>query len=300
MKETANTCTIGEWLDIWFEVYAIPEYAANTISLYSDSRKRVQKMFPDIEKTELRAFLPVQFQAMMNKLAGKFSKSTIRHVKTLYNMAYDKAIDNQICEYNPIKKTVVPKNAREKKITALTQEEQKKFELALMELPVKDRFIIKTFLLTGMRPGELRNLKWQEWKKDERILKINRSKTDTGIREIPIIPEVALMLIHLRAWVHDVEKKPYIFGGEKPLSQYHLREICIKAEKIAGIRHVTPHMLRHTFATRMVDKKAEIKSLAMILGHKKPEFTFRKYVSPDQVQLYSQMMLLSSIAASKG
>lgn len=295
MKEAAKTYTIGDWLNIWFEVYAIPEYAANTVSLYLNSRKRVQKNFPDIENTELQAFLPVQFQAVMNKLAEKFSKSTIRHVKTLYNMAYDKAIDNQLCEFNPIKKTIVPKNASEKIVTALTQEEQRKFELAAKELPVKDRFILMTLLLTGMRPGELRYLKWSEWKKEERVLKISRSKTDAGVREIPVIPEVALMLTHLRAWVRDVGKKPYIFGGEMPLRQDHLRNICIKAGNIAEIRHVTPHMLRHTFATRMVDKKAEIKSLSMILGHKKPEFTLKRYVSPDHEQLYSQMMLLSHV-----
>lgn len=234
----------------------------------------------------------------MNKLAEKFSKSTIRHVKTLYNMAYDKAIDNQLCEFNPIKKTIVPKNASEKIVTALTQEEQRKFELAAKELPVKDRFILMTLLLTGMRPGELRHLKWSEWKKEERVLKISRSKTDAGVREIPVIPEVALMLTHLRAWVRDVGKKPYIFGGEMPLRQDHLRNICIKAGNIAEIRHVTPHMLRHTFATRMVDKKAEIKSLSMILGHKKPEFTLKRNGSPDHEQLYSQMMLLSHVGKS--
>ena len=160
---------------------------------------------------------------------------------------------------------------------------------------MKDRFILMTLLLTGMRPGELRHLKWSEWKKEERVLKISRSKTDAGVREIPVIPEVALMLTHLRAWVRDVGKKPYIFGGEMPLRQDHLRNICIKAGNIAEIRHVTPHMLRHTFATRMVDKKAEIKSLSMILGHKKPEFTLKRYVSPDHEQLYSQMMLLSHV-----
>lgn len=83
-----------------------------------------------------------------------------------------------------------------------------------------------------------------------------------------------------------------------PLRQDHLRNICIKAGNIAEIRHVTPHMLRHTFATRMVDKKTEIKSLSMILGHKKPEFTLKRYVSPDHEQLYSQMMLLSHVGKS--
>ena len=76
-----------------------------------------------------------------------------------------------------------------------------------------------------------------------------------------------------------------------------VRSLMERLEKKTGIK-VTPHMLRHTFATRMVDKKAEIKSLSMILGHKKPEFTLKRYVSPDHEQLYSQMMLLSHVGKS--
>lgn len=65
--------------------------------------------------------------------------------------------------------------------------------------------------------------------------------------------------------------------------------------KCTGIRRVSPHMLRHTFATRMIENGSDAKSLALIIGHSNPAFTLRRYVHPDHTSLYEQMCRLSSI-----
>lgn len=46
-----KVCTIGEWLDVWYEVYAVPEYASKTLEIYRDARKRLSRHFPEIEST---------------------------------------------------------------------------------------------------------------------------------------------------------------------------------------------------------------------------------------------------------
>ena len=40
-----KVCTIGEWLDVWYEVYAVPEYASKTLEIYRDrsEERRVGK-----------------------------------------------------------------------------------------------------------------------------------------------------------------------------------------------------------------------------------------------------------------
>ena len=48
--------------------------------------------------------------------------------------------------------------------------------------------------------------------------------------------------------------------------------------KVRRIRRVSPHMLRHTFATRMIENGSMQKSLALIIGHSNPAFTLRRYV----------------------
>lgn len=60
-------------------------------------------------------------------------------------------------------------------------------------------------------------------------------------------------------------------------------------------KRLSPHMLRHTFATRMIENGSDAKSLALIIGHSNPAFTLRRYVHPDHTSLYEQMCRLSSI-----
>lgn len=287
---------IGEWLDVWFDVYAKPEYAENTVKLYEDARRRLKRNSADIENREMKELLPVHFQTAMNRLADRYAKSTIRHIRSLYHMAYDKAIDNGLCRNNPISKTTLPKNAPVKKVSAMTKEEQVAFVQAARTMDVKDKFILITYLLTGLRRGELRNLRWSDYDGKKKILFVRRSKTENGIREVPVIPEVALMLAHLWGWNKNKKSlNTYIFGGEEPLNVNHLRYICNKVLKLAGIRRVTPHILRHSFATRLIEAGGEAKSQSLIIGHRDVSFTLKRYVHPDPAQLHSQMMLLSQV-----
>ena len=210
-------------------------------------------------------------------------------------MAYQTAIKNHQCTENPISGVTVPKKASEKVVNGLSREEQQAFEEAAKQLTIRDQFILQTFLLTGLRRGELQNLRWQDWDKKAKVLRVEKSKTKNGIRSVPVIPEVALMLTHLQGWAKRCSSNRYIFGDAEPVSAGHLRHICLYTSKCAGIRRVSPHMLRHTFATRMIENGSDAKSLALIIGHSNPAFTLRRYVHPDHTSLYEQMCRLSSI-----
>lgn len=128
------------------------------------------------------------------------------------------------------------------------------------------------------------------------MLYIRRSKTKSGIREVPVIPEVALILAHLWGWKRNKKDlNSYVFGEEEPLNVNHLRYICDKTSRLAGVRHISPHILRHSFATRLIEAGGEAKSLSLIIGHSDVSFTLKCYVHPDSAQLHNQMMLLSRV-----
>lgn len=98
---------------------------------------------------------------------------------------------------------------------------------------VKDQFILMTYLLTGLRRGKLRNLRWSDYDRKQKIFFIRRSKTENGIREVPVIPEVALMMAHLWGWKKNKrDLNTYIFGGDEPLNVNHLRYICEKTAQL--------------------------------------------------------------------
>lgn len=77
-------------------------------------------------------------------MGQKYAKSTLQHMKTLYSKAFDAAIDNHLCKWNPIRSVKLPKYASVKVVEALSQEEQDKFEEAAATLPVVDQFALMT------------------------------------------------------------------------------------------------------------------------------------------------------------
>lgn len=169
------------------------------------------------------------------------------------------------------------------------------------EKPI-DEYILRMYLLTGLRRDELRLMQWRQYDPQNRTLKIPESKTEAGVRLLPVLPEAAAILYMIRCNTEYNKPHDYIFSvadnGNKPFSTYHLRYICTRVSKAAGICHVTPHMLRHTFATRLIEKGADPKSVSMLLGHKNVVFTLQKYVSPDMEHLETEIMRLSQIKKS--
>lgn len=293
--------TIGEWSDVWLETYAKHKYKPKTIESYQDSRNRMVKNCPGFGSMQLTDLLPYQFQQALNHLGSKYAFSTVSHIKSLYNKVFETAVSNHLCQWNPITDCTTPREAPIKVVTALNRKEQEKFEEALNSLPLRDQFALFALLFTGLRRGELLNLIWPNWNEEKKVLNILDSKTAAGIRHVPVIPEVEFILRSLKMMREEGDSQYiFTFHGEK-MSPHHLRWICKKAAKIAGIRHVHPHMLRHTFASRMVENKADVKSLAKIIGHTDAGFTLRVYVDIDETEhLQKEMLRISKIANKAG
>lgn len=289
--------TIGEWADIWLEAY-LGDYSTSTVNIYKDAWRRIDKNCPNLRTLNLKLLQPVTFQAILNKLADRYAKDTIRHIKSLFHMMYEAAIENGLCEENPITAVKLPQNASTKIVKALTKEEQEKFETALGKLEAIDEYIIRFFLLTGLRRAELINLQWSDWDRSENAIHVKKSKTDAGVRKIPLMPETSAILFML--YKRKRKSSPYVFAIDgEPVKESHLRHICRRTAKLAGIRHVSPHMLRHTFATRLLERGASVKGVSKLLGHKDEAFTMKRYMSPDQDYFESQIMLLSEVAADR-
>ena len=296
--------TIGEWADIWFNLFAKSQLSENTCEIHADARRRLTRHYPDFENKLLTELTSIEFQAILNAFTDRYSKSTITHIKSFYNSLYKYAIHNKTytgCEVNPIGGTLIPAKASEKQVRALSRDEEKKLVSVLIRFNVFDDYCIRFFLYTGLRRAEFINLQWSDWNRKNQTIHIASSKTKHGIRDVPLIPEARAIL----AFLYDtnrnsLERSSYIFARKgQPVSKYHLRHICKRAAKIAGICHVTPHMLRHTFATRLLERGANIAAVSKVIGHANPAFTMRRYITPDVSYIEDQIMLLSDLQPEK-
>lgn len=125
--------------------------------------------------------------------------------------------------------------------------------------------IIVIALNTGLRRGELLALKWENIHLDRRYIYIERSKNGDR-RSIPMNDRVYEIFSHLR------RNHSELWKGISPSS---LEYYFSKTVKKAGLDDLHFHDLRHTFATRLIQKGVDLYRVQLLLGHRSPVMTQR-------------------------
>lgn len=280
---------VKEWLDEWLDVYIKPPCRReNTYLCYRYMINIIDKLRPEIRRLNLEEIDEMYLQKLINQSSDKYSKSTLKKIRTVFKEAYSVAIRNHRCTDNPALSLVIPEGATEKEIRALTREE----ELKVMEAAKKDVLghLAIFMLLTGIRSIELRNLKWGDYNAEKGEIYIRKSKTKNGIRVVPLLAEAQKII---EAQPHYCD---FIFTStiKKPITKTVLRKLYERLRKATGIDIITNHVYRHSFATRAVEKKVDYKALSKILGHKDVAFTLHRYADAETDFLHEQIKMMET------
>ena len=120
---------------------------------------------------------------------------------------------------------------------------------------------------TGLRIREASLVEVGDIQWARRIIHVRHGKGGHE-RQVPLEPE---LYRQLRAyWAEVRPEKPLLFAGKagKPLDLDAARRALTAAAKAAGItKRVTPHALRHTFATHLLDAGVDLRTIQTVLGH---------------------------------
>nr|WP_319265348.1 tyrosine-type recombinase/integrase [uncultured Draconibacterium sp.] len=130
---------------------------------------------------------------------------------------------------------------------------------------LKHRTIIETIYTHGLRVSELPALTLTDIDSKRNVLTIKNSKQNKD-RNIPLNQTC---LMHLRQYYRKYKPKFLLFPGQNGLySATSIRKILTKAVQEAGItKHVTPHTLRHSYATHLLEQGTDLRYIQEILGH---------------------------------
>ena len=193
-----------------------------------------------------------------------------------------------------------------RELEAYTRAEQKKIVEYIKSHPGLKEFGVLLCLGTGMRIGELLGLQWQDMDLERGELKVQRTveriydadmkktvlivnppKTRSSRRVIPIPKEITRIIKKCSG----LSRPDYyvVSGNEKPIEPRVYRDFYNRLLERAGVRRLKFHGLRHSFATLMVESKADIKTLSSILGHSGVEITMDTYVHPTVESKRGQM-----------
>jgi len=133
------------------------------------------------------------------------------------------------------------------------------------------RAMLLTMYAAGLRRSELCRLKVSNIDSRRMMLRIERSKNGVD-RDVPLSQKLLLTLREYWRWMRP---KTYLFPGtlngwraDKPITPKVIWEAVQEAARRAGIeKHVTPHTLRHSYATHLLEAGADIRTIQMLLGH---------------------------------
>lgn len=241
-------------------------------------------------------------QFVFDKLDAGLSEKTIRDIIIVLKMILKFGIKNGYLEYVQID-AKFPSKQEKKDLDVLSKVDQKKF----ME-HLRNNFTFKNLgificLSTGMRIGEICGLRWCDVDTVEGVIKVRHTlqriyiiegetrhtellldtpKTANSVRDIPMSSELLKMLKSLNKVVNE---NYYVISNDiKPIEPRTYRNYYKKLCRQLDIPELKFHGLRHSFATRCIESKADYKTVSVLLGHSNISTTLNLYVHPNKEQ----------------
>jgi integrase/recombinase XerC len=219
----------------------------------------------------------------------KFSKKSISRKISVLKSLYKYLSREGYISKNPAAALIFPK--LDKKLpNFLSKNEMEDLleEKGEIEFTVLEKAILELFYSTGMRLSELIGLKLNNVDLDKKTVKV----LGKGSKE-RIIPfgEHALKaiknFIQIRN-ISDVKKSPYLFVDNKGNKLYEMKVYRIINKKLSLITEAkkkSPHVLRHSFATHLLDSGADIRAVKDLLGHESLSTTqVYTHVTPEKLK----------------
>lgn len=276
--------TFGHFAQMWYDLYKKPHLRENSLNAIKYVLN--QHILPYIGGYRMRDITPMQIQAIMASLSNKsnsLQSKVLIHLRSIFKAAQE----NGLVAKSPVSSMLKPGGRKTAEKVALVPQETR----LLVERVNNPR--AHTFLLialhTGMRRGEILGLMWEDIDFAQRVVHVKHNailgkgetsihdtlKTDAGRRDIPLTDE-------LEAWLANYKKRSHskfvlAMQNGKPLTQSAYKSMWKLVERELPETHVTAHVLRHTYVTRLFEAGLDIKEIQYLAGHSTVDMTLRVY-----------------------
>ena len=214
----------------------------------------------------------ISFQIVRSWIASLLEKgvtprSVNRKISTLKTYFKFLIRENVISE-SPMLKIVAPKS--KKRLPVFIEENQIENLLNEVEfdegfIGERDKLIIELFYVTGIRLSELINIKIFDINFSNSLIKVLGKRNKERL-----IPLSINIVNELQTFVKKHNLNNYLFtnlGGTKVYTKLVYRVVKKYIGKISSVSKKSPHILRHTFATHMLNNGADINAIKELLGH---------------------------------
>lgn len=246
-------------------------FSEHTITSYSTDLDQFS-IFLSEEYQISNEVAEISFQIVRSWIASLLEKgvtprSVNRKISTLKTYFKFLIRENVILE-SPMLKIVAPKS--KKRLPVFIEENQIENLLNEVEfdegfIGERDKLIIELFYVTGIRLSELIDIKIFDINFSNSLIKVLGKRNKERL-----IPLSINIVNELQTFVKKHNLNNYLFtnlGGTKVYTKLVYRVVKKYIGKISSVNKKSPHILRHTFATHMLNNGADINAIKELLGH---------------------------------
>jgi integrase len=295
---------VKDYVELWLRA-AAPGLKPKTVANYHNCLRL--HVLPTLGDRRLRRVKRTQVRTLLaSKLESGFSRGSVAAIHTALRAMLSWAVDeDRVITVNPAARLgrklnlVASKAARQQSIKAMDRAQVRTFlEAACAHPRASVRRMYSLFLCfarTGLRGGEARGLQWPDVDFQGRKLHVQRAFSDDRLdtpksghgRVVDVSRELAEVL---RRLLHDrkaetlkrgwPELPPWVFCTPEgqPLPRPVIARAFASALRAAGLpAHFTPHGLRHTFASLLLEQGEAVQYVQEQLGHKSITLTVDTY-----------------------
>jgi site-specific recombinase XerD len=261
--KTNVSATAAKQLELMKQKLATEGFSEQSIKVYGSMLETflgfTGKDANQVTETDVRDF---QFNFWVkNNYSGSTQRQFIAALKHLMSSLPDCKLD--------IEELVLPKKSR---ILPRVLSQEEVMVVLKNARNLKHLIIMSLLYSSGLRVGELINLKVADINFDRKQIHIRRAKGKKD-RYVGLSNYLVPSLLQ---YIENYQPDTYLINGQGSL-QYtasSIRKLIKRAAMQAGInKRVNPHMLRHSYATHMLENGVDIRHIQELLGHRKPETT---------------------------
>lgn len=327
-RDAAKQLTFSRFLDtiFWPQHVQNGELRETTVTFYGYMRPKVEQFFgglrlEDIQKSDVEKFIGwLNSQTQEN---GKpLSASSKKHLYNFLRICLTYAYDHDYIERNPVKGTKPPKQPH-RDIDFLPLETAQEFLGALETAPLRWQGIMGCLIFLGLRRGEVCGLQWADIDFAHDAVTIRRNvtytsktgvaigqpKTENSFRALPLPEKLSGVLARWKEEQQQIyapitiDKECFVFSADadphQPQFPTNLTKHVKRFMAAHGLPDASPHDLRHTAATLLLESGASVKAVQGYLGHQDPATTLKFYTAVDAQALRKAGNLLAASLTEK-
>lgn len=236
---------------------------------YISCAKRL--IIPYFKKYKPNDIKPIDIEKWQNKMLEKYSTSTTSKLKSLINMSLEKAHQNDVITKNPTKiadKFIIKYEPQE--VYSIDE-----INAILNTATGWVKIFFSLAFMTGLRPGELLGLKWEDINFEKKLIIVQRSITNNKIKSssktknhnrVVILPQVVLDLLQdydsKSEWLFVSRNKSF-FKNSLSVTKTYFKPLLKKAK----VKYKTLYSTRHTYISLLRNSGISRDFVSELAGH---------------------------------